>query len=63
MNPSRARIKPGRASLIGGIAVALASFVLWAAIAHELGADTTGVLVVGLCVAIGIGTWIRVADL
>ena len=50
-------------SLIGGIAVAVASFVLWVAITHELGADTTAVLVVGLCVAIGIGTWIRVADL
>jgi hypothetical protein len=63
MNPPRARIKPGRASLIGGIAVAAASFVLWAAITHELGADTIGVLVVGLVVATGIGTWIRVADL
>lgn len=63
MNQSSARIKPGRASLIGGIAVAAASFVLWAAVAHELAADTTGVLIVGLCVAIGIGTWIRVADL
>jgi hypothetical protein len=63
VNAPRARIKPGRASLIGGIAVALASFVLWAAVAHELGADTTGTLVVGLVVACGIGTWIRVADL
>ena len=63
MNAPRARIKPGRASLIGGIAVALASFVLWAAVAHALGADTTGTLVVGLVVACGIGTWIRVADL
>ncbi len=63
MNPPRARIKPGRASLIGGIAVAVASFVLWAAISHELAADTIPVLVVGLVVAAGIGTWIRVADL
>jgi hypothetical protein len=63
MSQSRARIKPGRASLIGGIAVAVASFVLWAAVAHELGADTTGMLIVGLVVAAGIGTWIRVADL
>jgi hypothetical protein len=63
MSPPRARIKPGRASLIGGIAVALASFVLWAAVAHELAADTIAVLVLGLLVAAGIGTWIRVADL
>ena len=63
MNPPRARIKPGRASLIGGIAVSLASFVLWAAIAHELAADTPIVLGLGVIVSIGIGTWIRVADL
>jgi hypothetical protein len=59
----RARIKPGRASLIGGIAVSVASFVLWAAITHELGADTLPWLVAGLVVSAGIGTWIRVADL
>ena len=63
MNQPRARVKTGRASLIGGIAVAAASFILWAAVSHELAADTTGVLIVGLCVAAGIGTWIRVADL
>jgi hypothetical protein len=63
MSGSRARIKPGRASLIGGIAVSVASFVLWAAIAHELGADTPAWLVAGLVVAACIGTWIRIADL
>lgn len=57
------RIKPGRASLIGGIAVAAASFILWAAVTHELAADTTATLIVGLCVAAGIGVWIRMADL
>jgi hypothetical protein len=63
MNQPRASIKTGRASLIGGIAVAIASFVLWFAISHELGVDTTVVLVLGLVVAGGIGTWIRIADL
>jgi hypothetical protein len=63
MSQTRARMKPGRASLIGGIAVAVASFVLWFAIAHELGVDTPVCLVLGLLVAGGIGTWIRVADL
>jgi hypothetical protein len=63
MSPPRARIKPGRASLIGGAAVAVASFVLWAAVSHELGADTALTLVLGLLVAAGIGVWIRVADL
>jgi hypothetical protein len=59
----RARIKPGRASLIGGIGVAAATFILWTAVAHELSADTIGMLVVGLCVAAGVGAWIRLADL
>jgi hypothetical protein len=63
MSEARSRIKPGRASLIGGIAVAGASFVLWAAIAHELGADGPVCLTVGFLVAIGIGAWIRLADL
>jgi hypothetical protein len=63
MSPPRARIKPGRASLVGGIAVAMASFVLWAAIAHELAVDTTGVVILGAIAAAGIGAWIRVADL
>jgi hypothetical protein len=63
MNPSRARIKPGRASLIGGIAVAAASFILWTAVAHELAADTVTILAVGVLVAAGIGAWIRLADL
>ena len=63
MNQPRTRIKPGRASLVGGIAVGIASFVLWAAVSHELAADTPLCLVLGLLVATGIGTWIRVADL
>ena len=63
MSGTRARIKPGRASLIGGIAVAVASFILWAAIAHQLAADTPVWLGVGLLVSAGIGTWIRLADL
>lgn len=63
MTPPRARIKPGRASLIGGVAVAVASFVLWTAVARELGVDTTPWLVAGALVAAGIGAWIRIADL
>ena len=63
MSQSRARIKPGRASLIGGIAVSVASFVLWAAVAHELGANTYAILALGVVVAAGVGTWIRLADL
>jgi ABC-type uncharacterized transport system permease subunit len=60
---ARARIKPGKASLIGGIAVGVAVCVLWAAVTHELAADSVPVLVAGVLVAAGIATWIRVADL
>ncbi|HYZ22826.1 MAG TPA: hypothetical protein VE690_11780 [Rhodopila sp.] len=59
----RARIKSGKASLIGGAAVGLASFVLWTACAHELGADTVPWLALGALVSAGIGAWIRIADL
>jgi hypothetical protein len=60
---NRRSIKQGKASLVGGIAVGIAVLVLWAAIAHELAADTISVLVVGALVAGGIATWIRLADL
>ena len=59
----RARIKPGRASLIGGIAVGFASFAIWIAIASEFHANTPVFLGAGALVAAAIGTWIRVADL
>ncbi len=57
------RIKYGKASLIGGIAVGIAVLVMWTAIAHELAADTIPTLLAGVLVASGIATWIRVADL
>jgi len=60
---SRVRIKSGKASLIGGIVVGLASFALWTAIAHELRADTALWLGVGVVVSGAIGVWIRLADL
>jgi len=60
---SRVRIKSGKASLIGGIVVGIACFVLWTVIARELGADSTGWLAAGLVVSAGIGVWIRLADL
>ena len=57
------RIKPGKSSLIGGIAVGIAVLVLWTAIAHELAADGVVTVAVGVLVAAAIATWIRVADL
>jgi hypothetical protein len=63
MNPPRTRIKTGKASLIGGIAVGIASFVLWAAVTRQLGFAGPLVLGLGLVVSAGVATWIRVADL
>jgi hypothetical protein len=58
-----ARIKQGKASLIGGIAVGVAVLVLWAAIAHELAADGIAGIAIGVLVAVGVAAWIRLADL
>jgi lipopolysaccharide export LptBFGC system permease protein LptF len=63
MTTGSQRIKQGKASLVGGIAVGFTVLVLWTAIAHELAADTIPTIVIGLLVAAGIATWIRVADL
>ena len=63
MSAPRARIKPGRASLIGGIAVGVAAFVLWVAVLNQLGLDTPVARGIGAAVAFGVGGWIRVADL
>ncbi len=57
------RIKQGKASLIGGIAVGVAAFILWTAIAQELASCTLLVVIAGLAVSAGIAAWIRVADL
>ena len=59
----RGEIKRGRASLIGGIAVGIAVFVLWVALARDLGVVSAWPVVAGLVVASGIATWIRLADL
>jgi hypothetical protein len=57
------RIKQGKASLVGGVAVGMAVLVLWTAIAHELASDSAAIIAVGVLVAAGIAVWIRVADL
>ncbi len=63
MNSPRARLKPERASLIGGIVVGVASMVLWVAVTRELGFHGTATLGAGLLVAAAAGTWTRLADL
>jgi hypothetical protein len=61
--PLQGEIKRGRASLIGGIAVGLAVFALWVALAHDLGADGAGTIAGGFVLAAAIAAWIRIADL
>lgn len=63
MSAPRPRIKSGRASLIGGVAVGVASFLLWAGITHEVGADTPAWLAVGVVASAAVAAWIRIADL
>ncbi len=57
------QIKRSRASLIGGVVVAVGVFALWAAIARDLAADGAGVLAAGAAVAALVGLWIWRADL
>ena len=59
----RARIKTGKASLIGGIAVGIASMIIWAGVALELGYTGVVTMGLGLLVSAGVAGWIRVADL
>ena len=63
MNTPRARLKPEKASLIGGIVVGIASLVLWIAATRELGFHGPLVLAVGLGVSAMAGLWTRLADL
>ena len=60
---ARRRIKQGKASLVGGVAVGVAVLVLWTGVAHELAADGAAMIALGVLVAAGIAVWIRVADL
>jgi hypothetical protein len=63
MSDSRTRIKTGKASLIGGIAVGVAVFILWTAIGREIGAQGITSALGGLVAAVAVAAWIRIADL
>ena len=63
MTASQVRVRSGKASLVGGIVVGIACFVLWTAIAHDVGADTLAWLIVGLVVSAAVAAWIWLADL
>lgn len=56
-------IKTSRASLIGGIAVAIGVFVLWFVLSRDLGLEGFASLASGALVSALIGVWIWRADL
>ncbi|NOG72715.1 hypothetical protein [Roseicella sp. DB1501] len=56
-------IKTSRASLIGGIAVAIGVFILWLALTGDLGLRGFGTAILGGVVSGLIGLWIWRADL
>ena len=53
-------VKRALPSLIGGIFTAIVAFVLWLLL---FGTASAPIILVGALVAIGLGIWIRVADL
>ncbi|HYM72179.1 MAG TPA: hypothetical protein VET89_04295 [Stellaceae bacterium] len=53
-------VKRSMPSLIGGIFTAIAVFVLWLLL---FGTGSVLTIVLGLVIAGGLGTWIRLADL
>jgi hypothetical protein len=63
MNRPGTPITTGKASLIGGFVVAIASLVLWLAVTRELGFHGPAVLGAGLLAAAAAGVWTRAADL
>jgi hypothetical protein len=62
---ARLPAKRSVASLVGGVVIALGCFVLWVLVASQLahGTPSIPVIAAGAAVALGIGVWIRVADL
>ena len=63
MSAPRGHVTTGKASLIGGIVVGIASMVLWVAVTKELGFHGTLVLAMGVLVSVAAGIWTRLADL
>jgi hypothetical protein len=53
-------VKRALPSLIGGIFTAIVTFVLWLLL---FGTASTGIIALGVLVAVGLGAWIRLADL
>lgn len=61
--PGAAPMKRNIASLVGGVVIAVGSFVLCLLVASELTAVTWPVVLGAAVLALAIGVWIRVADL
>jgi hypothetical protein len=57
---AQAHVKRALPSLIGGIFTAIVAFVLWLLL---FGTGSVGMIALGALVAIGLGLWIRLADL
>lgn len=54
------QVKRSMPSLIGGIFTAIVVFAIWLLL---FGAGSVATVVLGLAVSIGLGSWIRLADL
>jgi hypothetical protein len=54
------RVKRSMPSLIGGVFTGVVVFVLWLLL---FGTGSTVIMTLGALVAIGLGAWIRLADL
>ncbi len=63
MSTQRAHVTSGKASLIGGIVVGVATMVLWVAVTGELGFQGSLRLGIGVAVSAAAGIWTRLADL
>lgn len=63
MSTQRAHVTTGKASLIGGIVVGIATMVLWVAVTRELGFDGEISLGAAVVVSAAAGLWTRLADL
>lgn len=59
----RGHVTSGKASLIGGVVVGIATLILWLAVTRELGFTGTPALIAGAGVAGVAGVWTRLADL
>ena len=55
-----AHVKRSMPSLIGGIFTAIVAFVLWLLL---FGTASIPMILLGIVIAVALGTWIRLADL